>query len=97
MHLANVALQLRDSRPLPLLPVYDMLPMAFRPAGSGEVVERRYGLVMPIPEQREDWQEAARLARAFWARVADEPRLSPDFLPLANEARSALERAVHHA
>ncbi len=97
MHLANIALQLRDSRPLPLLPVYDMLPMAFRPAGSGEVIERRYGLVMPTPEQREDWQEAARLARAFWARVADEPHLSPDFLPLANEARSALERAVRHA
>lgn len=96
MHLANIALQLRDSRPLPLLPVYDMLPMAFRPAGSGEVVERRYGLVMPAPEQRADWQEAARLARAFWARVADDPRLSPEFLPLANEARSALERAARH-
>ncbi|MGE3773169.1 MAG: type II toxin-antitoxin system HipA family toxin YjjJ [Gammaproteobacteria bacterium] len=94
MHLANVALQLRDVRPLPLLPLYDMLPMAFRPAGSGEVIERHYELVMPTPAQRDDWQAAADLARSFWERVADEPRISSDFRSLANEARSSLERAI---
>jgi len=94
MHLANAALQLNDTRPLPLLPAYDMLPMHFRPAASGEVVERHYEVVLPTPERREDWHEAARAALNFWQRVANEPRISSGFRPLAEEARALLARAV---
>ncbi|MCW1777683.1 hypothetical protein NB693_25720 [Pantoea ananatis] len=38
MHLGNAGLM--GDLPLALAPIYDMLPMAFRPAASGEVVER---------------------------------------------------------
>jgi hypothetical protein len=94
MHLANAALQLNDARPLPLLPAYDMLPMHFRPAPSGEVVERHYEVVLPTPEHRDDWHEAARTALGFWGRVANDPRISGGFQALAREARALLARAI---
>lgn len=94
MHLGNAALHLNDTRPLPLLPAYDMLPMHFRPATSGEVVERHYEVVLPTPERRDDWHEAVRMALGFWERVVDEPRISGGFRPLAEEARTSLDRAI---
>jgi HipA-like protein/IclR-like helix-turn-helix domain-containing protein len=97
MHLGNAALQLNDTRPLPLLPAYDMLPMHFRPAASGEVVERHYEVVLPTPERREDWREAARMALGFWERVVAEPRISDGFRPLAEEGRMLLDRAIQRS
>jgi hypothetical protein len=97
MHLANAALRLTDERPLRLLPAYDMLPMQFRPAPSGEVVERNYEVALPTPERREDWHVAARIAREFWERTADEPRISSGFRALAGEARSALDQAIRRS
>lgn len=94
MHLGNAALQLTDARPLRVLPAYDMLPMRFRPAPSGEVVERPYEVVLPTPERRDDWHEAARVARVFWQRVADDARISAEFRALAGDAGSALDRAI---
>lgn len=96
MHLGNAALHLGDQRPLSLAPVYDMLPMRFRPANSGEIVERRYEIALPAPEQNADWLEAAPLARRFWQRVAEEPRISTPFKTIANEAGTILDRAMRH-
>jgi len=97
MHLGNAALQLTDARPLRLLPAYDMLPMHFRPATGGEVVERRYEVIVPTPERRDDWHEAARIARVFWHRVADDARISAGFRTLAGDAGSALDRAIRRS
>lgn len=97
MHLANAALQLTDERPLRLLPAYDMLPMQFRPAPSGEVIERHYDIVLPTPEHRDDWQDAARIALQFWERTRDDSRISPEFRALVDEARSALDRAIRRS
>jgi hypothetical protein len=94
MHLANAALRLTDDRPLRLLPAYDMLPMQFRPAPSGEVVERHYDIVLPTPERRDDWQEAARIAHRFWERTRDDQRISREFRALADEALTVLDRAT---
>jgi hypothetical protein len=94
MHLGNAALQLQDMRPLPLLPVYDMLPMRFRPTAGGEIVDRRHEVPLPTPEQRDDWREAARMAQAFWQRVAGDARISPAFHAIADDARSMLDRAT---
>jgi hypothetical protein len=97
MHLANAALQLTDARPLRLLPAYDMLPMHFRPATSGEVVERRYEVTLPTPERRDDWHEGARTASVFWQRVADDARISAGFRAVASDAGSALDRAIRRS
>lgn len=96
MHLRNAALQLRDRRPLPLAPAYDMLPMRFRPANSGEIVEHRYEIMLPTPEQQSDWHAAACMAHVFWRRVANEPRISVKFRAIAGDAARLLQRALAH-
>ena len=96
MHLGNAALQLADQRPLPLAPIYDMLPMRFRPANSGEIVERRYEITLPTPEHHADWCSAARMAQAFWSRVGSDTRISAQFRGIAVDAGTALQRALAH-
>lgn len=96
MHLGNAALHLVDHRPLPLAPCYDMLPMRFRPAASGEIVERRYEIALPTPEQHTEWRTAALMARDFWLRVAIDPRISAPFRTIAADADAALQRALAH-
>ncbi|HEY0229689.1 MAG TPA: type II toxin-antitoxin system HipA family toxin YjjJ [Dokdonella sp.] len=96
MHLGNAALQLRDLRPLPLAPAYDMLPMRFRPSNSGEIVERRYEIALPTPEHQSDWHAAACMAQVFWRRIAEEPRISSEFRAIADDAGSMLQRALAH-
>lgn len=93
MHLGNAALHLTDDRPLVLAPVYDMSPMRFRPASTGEVVERDYEIALPAPEQQSHWLDALPIAQMFWQRVADDLRVSPQFSAIAAAAETALERA----
>jgi hypothetical protein len=93
MHLGNASLHLRDQRPLPLAPAYDMLPMRFRPLVSGEVVAHRYEIVLPLPGQEDDWREAARAALAFWQRAEADARISRTFRAIAADAVAALARA----
>ncbi|WP_254459386.1 type II toxin-antitoxin system HipA family toxin YjjJ [Xanthomonas sacchari] len=94
MHLGNAGLILGDTLPLPLAPVYDMLPMAFRPAASGEVVERAYALPLPTPDQRDDWRAAAGMAVQFWERVSEDAHMSAAFHSIARDALAQLTRAV---
>jgi hypothetical protein len=96
MHLGNASLQLQDRRPLPLAPVYDMLPMTFRPARNGAIVERRYPIALPAPEHAPDWRGAAPIALAFWQRVANDPRISTAFRAIADDAGGTVARALAH-
>jgi hypothetical protein len=92
MHLGNASLLLADTRPLLLAPIYDMLPMRFRPASNGEVVTRLYTAPIPLPEERDDWTAIAPAALGFWQRVADDARISPTMRELASTAVAALKR-----
>lgn len=94
MHLGNASLVLADARPLALAPSYDMLPMALRPASTGEVVERTLEIPPPTPEQRLHWQEAARMAKDFWRRVVDENVASIGFTAIAATQAGRLEEAL---
>lgn len=96
MHLGNASLYLGDERPLALAPSYDMLPMRFRPSVNGEIVERRYEITMPTPEQHAHWHEAAILAIDFWQRVSRDDRISAGFRAIATDAGSTVERAQSH-
>ena len=96
MHLGNAALQLIDQRPLPLAPIHDIMPMRFRPASSGKIVKRRYEIVMPTTERRDDWGDAARMAQIFWCRVAADLRVSAEFRAIASDADRTLARALAH-
>lgn len=94
MHLGNAGLILEDTRPLALAPAYDMLPMHFRPASSGEVVRRDYAVTLPTPEFRDDWRAAATIAQHFWQRVADDAGISRAFRGIAGGAEIALGHAI---
>lgn len=96
MHLGNAALQLADDCPLPLARAYDMLPMRFRPAASGEIVARRYEITLPTPEHHDDWRHAAVMAQDFWHRVTGDARISAEFRRIADDAGNALGRGLAH-
>jgi DNA-binding transcriptional ArsR family regulator len=93
MHLGNVALMLKDDAPLALAPTYDMLPMQFIPAASGEIVARDYLVTLPLPEHLAEWQSAATAAQDFWQRVQNEPAISEGFRSIAASAAIAINRA----
>lgn len=95
MHLGNAGLLLGDTRPLVLAPAYDMLPMAFRPLVTGEVVARGdVALPLPTPAEREHWHDAASMALVFWRSVVERTAISPDFREIAQRAWEQLSRAV---
>lgn len=93
MHPGNVAFVLADSPPFALCPAYDMLPMRFAPAGTGEIVPRDYELAAPLPEIAEDWHAAASIAADFWGRVLDAADISADFRAIAESAAATLSAA----
>lgn len=96
MHLGNVSLRLADVRPLTLAPVYDMLPMRFRPSRNGAVVEHRYEIALPTREALDDWTPAAHMAQQFWHRVGADERVSPAFRRIADDGYRAVSRAIGH-
>lgn len=85
MHLGNASLVLGDTRPLNLAPSYDMLPMALRPASTGEVVARDIKIPAPLPDQLDHWQTAAVMAHDFWQRVIGNDAISAGFREIASE------------
>ncbi len=94
MHFGNLAFWLRDELPLSLAPVYDMLPMLWAPAAGGEIVPRTFAPFPPTPAQAADWAVAAEWAEVFWARVAGDARVSPEFAGIAREAGAQVARLV---
>jgi len=94
MHLGNASLVLTDMRPLALAPSYDMLPMALRPASTGELVRRDIAVPVPPPEHRADWCDAGAMAHAFWRRVAGEDAISAGFRQLSSMQLAKLDQAL---
>ena len=68
---------------LSLAPAYDMLPMAAAPDADGRLPEALPPLPMPASGELENWRRAATAAADYWARLANEKRLSFDFRKLA--------------
>ena len=95
MHWGNLSFFLPEASPFPLAPVYDMLPMHFRPSGSGEIVEREFKPRLPKPEDLDAWLEMYPYAIAFWRKVADSTSISDSFKVIAIAAIEALHR-IHH-
>ena len=90
MHFGNLSFHTEPDRlQVTLAPVYDMLPMHYRPNASGAVSDRPYELPIPALQDREDWRWAARAAREFWRRVKLDDAIGPKFRVIAegNEDR----------
>jgi hypothetical protein len=79
MHFGNVSFEIDSTRPLRLAPVYDMLPMNYRPTATGEVLTREFVSPLPPPQQRRLWSRAADMAITFWTAAAADTRISTGF------------------
>lgn len=96
MHFGNLGFWLDDTVPFRLAPAYDMLPMLWAPVAGGEIVSRTFAPLPPTPAQAVDWTVAAGWAEEFWARLAAEAQLSPEFTIIAEESRAYVARLREH-
>jgi len=92
MHFGNLSFYLDDDFPLKLAPCYDMLPMHFRPAPSGEVPEVELIPHQPLPENEAAWNQVLPLAVKFWETVTTDNRISSEFNRIAQNNLEALQR-----
>lgn len=90
MHFGNLSFYLDDDFPLTLAPCYDMLPMRFRPALSGEVPHIAFTPKLPLPENEAAWNEMRPLALQFLEAVAADGRISKEFQSIATQHRKSL-------
>jgi DNA-binding transcriptional ArsR family regulator len=93
MHFGNTSLFFGDELPFALAPVYDMLPMLYRPGANGELIAREFTAPVPTPEHLATWRIAATLATRFWTAAAEDRRISPPFREIASSNRDAVLRA----
>lgn len=78
MHLGNISFLLTQSSSMTLAPVYDMLPMIYRPGLEGQIPQRQQ---LPAPATAQERE--AEMARDFWGRVASHPSISSSFQEIA--------------
>ncbi len=88
-HRGNLAFYTAHDGQLALAPVYDMLPMAFAPAGTS-VVERSWSPQPPTVDSMEVWRSAADEALGFWEHVIAAPEVSAAFKVIASRCRQQL-------
>jgi hypothetical protein len=93
MHLGNVSFVRRERHPLALAPAYDMLPMRYRPAATGEIVARPFNPPLPPPTDLTEWSHARAAASECWQRIAAEARVSDSFREIARENAARLAHA----
>ncbi len=78
MHAANAALIWEPASHFRFAPIYDMLPMLYRPNQQGEVVPRTFTPPTPDADTNVDWSGAASAASEFWEAVSNDQRVSQD-------------------
>lgn len=93
MHFGNLSFFLDDTLPLRVTPSYDMLPILYRPASTGEVVARQFQPPAPTPSDLSYWTTAAAWAETYWQRVAERTEISDDFRQIAVANHSSVARA----
>lgn len=96
MHFGNLGFFLGDALPLRVAPSYDMLPMLWAPGIQGEIIERRFAPVPPLPSTVEPWREATEWAETFWERVIADTRLSSGFIRIARSAQEVVRQLRGH-
>ena len=92
MHFGNISLTRLRTRPLALVPSYDMLPMRYAPSGNGEVRTPPPALAPPLPEDWPAIERALPAARVFWQRVAQDTAIDAPLREVASAHLEALDR-----
>ncbi len=88
MHFGNLTF-LMDPE-VKLSPAYDMLPMLYAPLAGGEVPERVFQLVLPMPQDEHVWNIAYEMATAFWSSAAKDERVTSGFKAICEANLNAL-------
>jgi hypothetical protein len=78
MHLGNLSFLHVQSKFYALAPVYDMLPMLYRPV-SGETPPREFAPQAQAMDVADVWSEALKHALRFWDMASDEAGISGEF------------------
>ena len=97
MHDGNLSFRPRPSAAGPALglaPVYDMLPMLYAPQRGVELPPVNFAPRLPLPAEREAWQQAAGAADRFWSRAADDARISAQFRAICVDNLRTVRKTV---
>jgi hypothetical protein len=97
MHDGNLSFKPRISAataPLILAPAYDMLPMIYAPQRGVELPTVNFAPRLPLPAEREAWQDAATAADEFWSRAADDARISAEFREICVDNLQTVRKTV---
>ena len=97
MHDGNLSFRPRPSvagPTLSLAPVYDMLPMLYAPQRGVELAPVNFAPRLPLPAEREAWQQAAAAADRFWSRAAQDARISDPFKAICADNLLTVRRTV---
>lgn len=93
MHNGNLSFIGEHGRPYQLAPAYDMLPMAFRPLGSGTLPDSLPSARLHPSVPAETWRRALALADEFIDRLNGDDRFSDDW----KQCAAALARHIEDA
>ncbi|MGH8136797.1 MAG: type II toxin-antitoxin system HipA family toxin YjjJ [Steroidobacteraceae bacterium] len=97
MHDGNLSFRPRisaEAAPLVLAPAYDMLPMLYAPQRGVELPPANFVPRLPMPAEREAWQDAAGAAEEFWSRAADDARISTQFRAICADNLHTVRKTV---
>lgn len=87
-HPGNLSLSWDANGHFTLAPVYDMLPMLYRPTAQGEVVPRRFDPIVLYRLELRHLPQAREMALAFWQAVLEDTLISPEFKQIAESHRA---------
>lgn len=98
MHLGNLSFTFNTDKhsSLQLCPVYDMLPMHYKPLSGGEVPIRNYQVALPLPQGQHAWSIAAQAALAFWQAASQDTRISQRFRKICTVNHQTLHAAIQN-
>lgn len=97
MHDGNLSFRPRPSAAAPALslaPIYDMLPMLYAPQRGVELPPVNFAPRLPLPAEREAWQQAAAAADRFWSGAADDARISVQFRAICIDNLRTVRKTV---
>lgn len=89
-HLGNLAFLDRYDGKFELAPVYDMLPMLYKPEHD-QIVERNFQPAIPTTSSMQSYGQARALAEKYWQRCAQDARISADFRSICARCEAALQ------
>jgi DNA-binding transcriptional ArsR family regulator len=91
MHQGNLSFLRPQQRPVDLAPLYDMLPMAFAPANSGNMRQDALEIGLSNEVSGAIWRQAELMALEFWQRTAQHPQIGKPFRTIATQMHGQLQ------